>query len=223
MQQRIAAALPKFPWLVCGVDGRMAGYAYAGTHRARAAYQWSVDTSVYVDPAFHRRGIGTRLYTCLFQILAAQGYVRAYAGITLPNAGSVGLHEAMGFQSVGIYRGVGYKLGRWHDVGWWQLTLRETTDPGSVARSRRTSGPDPVWRRVSSTSGRFGTLEYTHEQPSGHPSGRQCPERPGGNAAHRCGAQDQPAPGRRRDCRARQRRSVGSDPAARSATPSWRS
>jgi phosphinothricin acetyltransferase len=124
MRRRIECSLPDFPWLVCEHQGRVLGYAYAARHRARAAYQWSVDTSVYVDPEFHRRGIASGLYTSLFRILAAQGYFNAYAGITLPNPGSVALHESLGFQAVGIYEKVGHKLGRWHDVAWWQRPLR---------------------------------------------------------------------------------------------------
>jgi L-amino acid N-acyltransferase YncA len=124
MERRITATLRAWPWLVCEYDGRVVAYAYATSHRVRAAYQWSVDTSVYVDAAFQRRSIGRALYTSLFRILVAQGYFNAYAGITLPNPPSVALHESLGFEPVGVYRNVGYKLGGWHDVGWWQLALQ---------------------------------------------------------------------------------------------------
>lgn len=122
--RRIAETTRTYPWLVCEQDGGVAGYAYATQHRVRAAYRWAVDTSVYVGAAHHRRGIARGLYTSLFEVLRAQGFVNAYAGITLPNARSVGLHEAVGFTRVGVYRQVGYKLGAWHDVGWWQLPLQ---------------------------------------------------------------------------------------------------
>jgi L-amino acid N-acyltransferase YncA len=124
VQRRIDEALPTHAWLICEHRGDIVGYAYAGRHRERAAYRWSVDTSVYVHPAFHRRGIGRGLYTSLFRIMVAQGFVTAYAGITLPNPSSVALHESCGFESVGVYRNAGFKLGRWHGVGWWQRALQ---------------------------------------------------------------------------------------------------
>ena len=122
--RRLADTLVSHPWLVCEIGGRVAGYAYASKHRVRAAYQWSVDTSVYVDAAFRRSGVGRGLYRSLFAILAAQGFFNAFAGIALPNPASVALHEAVGFEPLGVYRRVGFKLGGWHDVGWWQLALR---------------------------------------------------------------------------------------------------
>ncbi|HEY9467082.1 MAG TPA: arsinothricin resistance N-acetyltransferase ArsN1 family B [Vicinamibacterales bacterium] len=125
MTRRIAETLRSYPWLVCDVDGQVAGYAYATRHRVRGAYQWSVDTSVYIAEDHRRRHIGRGLYTSLFAILAAQGYFNAFAGIALPNPASVALHQAMGFEPIGVYRRVGYKLDRWHDVGWWQLILRQ--------------------------------------------------------------------------------------------------
>jgi L-amino acid N-acyltransferase YncA len=125
MAERISGTLETHPWLVCLRGPEVAGFAYASRHRARAAYQWSVDVSAYVDGRFHRRGIGRALYSSLFAILAAQGFTNAFAGIALPNAASVGLHEALGFRQIGVYRNVGYKLGAWRDVGWWQLTLRD--------------------------------------------------------------------------------------------------
>jgi len=121
--KRIAAITAQYPWLVLEDDG-VAGYAYASRHRERAAYQWSVDVAVYVSRAQQRRGVGRALYTTLFDLLRHQGYFKAYGGITLPNPSSVGLHEATGFTLVGVYRGVGYKLGAWHDVAWYQKVLQ---------------------------------------------------------------------------------------------------
>ncbi len=148
MRRRIQETLAGYPWLVCEHDRQVAGYAYASGHRARAAYQWSVNTSVYVHPAFQRRGIGRALYQSLFNVLVAQGFVNAYAGITLPNAGSVRLHESAGFQPVGVYRQTGFKNGQWYDVGWWQRSLQPVP---AVPRRPRTLDEvlrDASWQRL---------------------------------------------------------------------------
>lgn len=130
MAGRIRKITAQFPWLVAEDNGQVTGYVYACPHRERAAYQWSVDVSAYVRPDCHRRGVGRALYTALFGILVQQGYFKAYAGVTLPNPASLGLHRAMGFALVGIYRGVGYKLGNWHDTCWLQKELQpECTEP----------------------------------------------------------------------------------------------
>jgi L-amino acid N-acyltransferase YncA len=130
MANRQAKTLASFPWLVAVCDGEVVGYAYAGQHRERAAYQWSADVSVYVHKDVQRRGIGRALYTPLFAILRALGYHNVYAGIALPNPASVALHETMGMTPVGVYRHVGYKAGKWHDVGWWEGSLRQpSADP----------------------------------------------------------------------------------------------
>lgn len=122
---RIARLGAQYPWLAAWSDGRVVGYAYACENRSRLAYRWSVDAAVYLDPSAQRKGIGSALYRRLFALLRAQGYVNAFGGISLPNAASVALHEAMGFRLIGVYRSVGYKLGAWRDVGWWQLALCE--------------------------------------------------------------------------------------------------
>lgn len=147
MRRRIESTLERFPWLVCERRGRIAGYAYAGPHGSRAAYQWSVDVSAYVHGEERRTGVGRALYTSLFSLLILQGFYNAYAGVTLPNPASVGLHEAVGFTPVGVYRGVGYKFGAWHDVGWWELSLRERTlhpDPPLDFRTVRASEEWPA-------------------------------------------------------------------------------
>jgi L-amino acid N-acyltransferase YncA len=123
--RRIEAQRERYPWLVFEVDGSVVGYAYASAHRTRQAYQWSVDVSVYVDERFQRRGIGRALYLALFDLLRRQRFVNAYAGITLPNPASVGLHRSLGFEPIGVYRQVGFKFDRWHDVIWLHLRLRE--------------------------------------------------------------------------------------------------
>jgi L-amino acid N-acyltransferase YncA len=124
-QERISTALRSWAWLVALCDGEVAGYAYGGAHRARAAYKWSVETSAYIHPDHRGRGLGTRLYRALLPRLASMGYCNAYAGITLPNEASVALHRSLGFAPVGVFRRVGFKFEGWHDVSWWHLVLRE--------------------------------------------------------------------------------------------------
>lgn len=123
MRRRMAEIADRYPWLVAEVGGEVAGYAYASAHRPRAAYRWAVDVAVYVDAAHHRRGIGRALYDTLLDRVAAQGFRMACAGITLPNPASVALHERVGFQPVGVYRRIGWKFERWHDVAWYQRPL----------------------------------------------------------------------------------------------------
>jgi len=136
MRSRIVATLQRLPWLVSlDADGLVNGYVYASRHRERAAYQWAVDTTAYVRDDSRGQGVGRKLYTELFEELARLGYFQAFAGIALPNAGSVGLHEAMGFKPLGVYRNVGFKLGAWRDVGWWQKTLQEPTEKPEPPRS----------------------------------------------------------------------------------------
>lgn len=138
MAERIAAATPTHAWVVLEDDDRLVGYAYGGPHQKRAAYRFSCEVSVYVEQGRRRTGSGRALYETLFKRLAARGYRMAVAGMTLPNEASVGLHRAMGFEPVGVYRRIGWKLGAWHDVGWWQLDLspdgedppREPLPPG---------------------------------------------------------------------------------------------
>jgi L-amino acid N-acyltransferase YncA len=148
MAARIEAVLARTPWLVCtGGDG-VIGYAYASRHHERAAYQWSVDVAVYIDAGHHRRGVGRALYEKLFALLRLQGFYVAHAGITVPNAASVGLHESLGFVPVGVYPAVGWKLGAWRDVGWWRLPLQDLVatpaPPLSVADARAL----PAWSAV---------------------------------------------------------------------------
>jgi L-amino acid N-acyltransferase YncA len=132
---RIKQTTRNYPWLVLELDQQIAGYAYAGQHRERAAYRWSVDVSVYVHEAHRQKGVGKALYTSLFAALKLLGYVNMFAGIALPNPGSVGLHESMGFEPVGVYRSVGYKLGAWWDVGWWQRGLCPHVDQPEPPRT----------------------------------------------------------------------------------------
>lgn len=121
---RIEAITDRFPFLVCEIDKEVVGYAYASKHRDRTAYQWSVESSVYVRPDAHRRGVATALYTTLFALLQHQEFINVYAGITQPNERSVAFHRSLGFQDVGLYENIGYKFGQWHSVLWLSRTLQ---------------------------------------------------------------------------------------------------
>lgn len=132
---RMRATLAWTPWLVAEDEsGRVVGYAYASRHRDRPGYRWSVDISVYIDAGWHRRGIGRALYTELLDILRRQRFINVYAGIALPNPGSVALHESLGMQLIGVYEKVGFKFGEWPDVAWYGMTLADPPE----------SPPEPV-------------------------------------------------------------------------------
>jgi phosphinothricin acetyltransferase len=113
------------PWLVAEHDGAVVGYAYATRWRVRHAYRFSVESTVYLAPSSAGKGIGRLLYTALIKRLSEQGYHLVIGGIALPNPASVALHEALGFQKVAEFRDVGFKFGRWVDVGYWQMMLSE--------------------------------------------------------------------------------------------------
>jgi L-amino acid N-acyltransferase YncA len=129
MAARIARAGERHAWLVLEHDGVVVGYAYGGVFNARAAYRWTCEVSVYVERSRRGHGGGRALYAELLRRLVERGYRVAVAGMTLPNDASVALHRAMGFQPVGTYARIGYKLGRWHDVAWTQRALGDGHDP----------------------------------------------------------------------------------------------
>jgi L-amino acid N-acyltransferase YncA len=126
---RIQKTLAGWQWLVAERDGEVLGFVYGSMHRDRPAYRWSVEVTAYVKPGSQRSGIGRALYQQLFQDLAAKGYCNAFAGVTLPNDASVGLHRAVGFEPIGVFRSIGYKFGKWHDVAWFQRQLRDGPPP----------------------------------------------------------------------------------------------
>jgi phosphinothricin acetyltransferase len=129
MAERIAAAQRAHAWLVLEDGNRVVGYAYGGPFKARAAYRWACEVSVYVELGRRRTGAGWTLYEALFDRLRERGYLRAAAGMTLPNDASEGLHRALGFTPVGTYRRIGWKHGAWRDVAWTQLDLGGDHDP----------------------------------------------------------------------------------------------
>ena len=130
MRARIEAGGGLYPWLVGeSEDGSVLGYAYAARFRERPAYRFTVETSVYLRAGAAGRGLGRKLYEPLLAMLEGQGFTQAIAAITLPNEASVRLHERLGFESAGVYRKVGWKLGAWHDVGLWQKALAPAGTP----------------------------------------------------------------------------------------------
>ena len=136
MARRIEQTSLRYPWLVSYDGDSVVGYAYATRHRERAAYRWAADVAIYVREGHRGKGVGKTLYQALLDLLARQGVRIACAGIALPNEASVALHESCGFRPVGIYHRIGWKLGAWHDVGWWQLELAGSDPPAEV-------GPPP--------------------------------------------------------------------------------
>jgi L-amino acid N-acyltransferase YncA len=131
---RIAAAAASHAWLVLEDAGRVVGFAYGQPFRERAAYRWACETSIYLELGRRRTGGGRALYEALLARLAERGYRRAFAGMTLPNEASEGLHRALGFEPVGVYRRVGWKRGAWHDVAWVQKTIGSGEDPPAEPR-----------------------------------------------------------------------------------------
>ena len=133
MSSRMENVLTSYPWIVCVYDDEVMGYAYGSQFRTREAYDWSVETTVYVREAAHGLGIGSALYTSLLECLRLQGYVSAVGVIALPNHKSVVLHEKLGFKRDGILPSAGYKNGTWYDVGfWWKLLGKPPEQPLSL-------------------------------------------------------------------------------------------
>ncbi len=152
MAARIQKITVKYPWLVEDFDGIIAGYTYASAHRERAGYRWAVDVAVYVNEQFRGRGVGRALYTSLLAVLRSQGFLKAYAGVALPNPSSLALHRAMGFTPVGVYQNVGFKNGAWRDVCWWQLALGPELAPPPEPRPITEIIGSPRWQETLSAS-----------------------------------------------------------------------
>jgi phosphinothricin acetyltransferase len=163
MRGRLVKVLGQYPWLLCEDGGEVLGYVYATRHRERAAYGWSVDTTVYVRQGRQRRGVGRALYVALLAVLPLQGYVNAYAGVTLPNPASVGLHEAVGFRPIGTYQQVGFKCGAWHDVAWFQRPLQPRPEAPSPLRRPEEVRHTTAWAEALAGGRRL--LERTNRGP----------------------------------------------------------
>jgi len=122
---RVQNNISEYPWLICLHGNKIIGYAYASKYRYRTAYQWSCESTVYLLPEYHRKGIAGILYETLFSLLRLQGFFNVYAVISLPNEKSVGFHQSFGFKKIGIYKKVGYKFNKWHDVEWFYFQLQK--------------------------------------------------------------------------------------------------
>ena len=129
--QRVAGISAEFPYLVLEVDGELAGYAYAHRQAERAAYAWNAELSIYLAGKWCGKGLGAPLYRLLESLLAMQGYVNLYGVITASNAGSIRLHERLGYRRIGLHERTGWKFGRWHDVAWLHKRVREG-EPGAI-------------------------------------------------------------------------------------------
>lgn len=143
LAKRLAAVTLRHPWLAAEEGGEIFGYAYATTFRARVGYRFVCESSVYVADAARGRGVGVALYRVLLDVLRRQGFATVYAGISLPNDASIRLHERVGFRPVGVFHRAGWKLGRFHDAGFWELSLRDGEPNGEVR----------PWREVWEPSG----------------------------------------------------------------------
>jgi len=134
MAERITTAQRTHAWVVLSDGGRVVGYAYGSPYKSRPAYRWSCEVSVYLEWGRRRTGGGRAVYTALFARLARRGFRTAVAGMTLPNEPSAGLHRALGFEPVGVYRNIGWKHGAWHDVAWVQRAIADVDDPPAEPR-----------------------------------------------------------------------------------------
>jgi L-amino acid N-acyltransferase YncA len=124
MVSRIRKVLKKYPWLVYEERGKVHGYAYASQWKERSAYRYAVEAGIYLDPDYVGKGIGTALIGELLKQLREASFHSVIAGVALPNPASIALCEKCGFEKVAHFRQVGFKLGKWIDVGYWELILK---------------------------------------------------------------------------------------------------
>jgi len=147
-RQRMKSILVESPYLVCELDGEIAGYAYASAYRPRASYRWNREVTVYLRPECRGKNVGTALYSALIPILKSQNYTNLLAVVTLPNEGSKRLHERMGFKACGVFNQVGYKMQQWHQVGWWELALIDKEDQPQEPILLKDFGDDSMLREI---------------------------------------------------------------------------
>lgn len=146
--ERAKKNLEEAPFLVCELNEKIVAYAYASRHRSRGAYQWTRELSVYVHPHYRKRRIASVLYLTIIPLLKLQNYRNALAGITMPNKASVDLHEKMGFEQVGVYNNIGYKLGKSYQVGWWERSLIPSSIPIQPIKLLKEVQDSPEWKEL---------------------------------------------------------------------------
>lgn len=125
---RVRTISKHYPYLVCECDGQIVAYCYGSIHRVKTAYQWSVESTIYISEVYHHRGIADAMYRCLFEILKLQGFVNVYAGISVPDGKSDKFHSKFGFKYLGCFPKIGFKHGKWHDLKWYEYNLEEHRD-----------------------------------------------------------------------------------------------
>ncbi len=132
--ERIRMIALDYPYIVCLENDKIIGYAYASLYRSRRAYQWGVESTIYMHETLHGKGLARILYNTLFSMLKIQGYLNVYAVISLPNPKSIGFHKSLGFEEIGVFKNVGYKFNSWHDVQWMDLNLGDHTENVAVIK-----------------------------------------------------------------------------------------
>jgi len=124
MKARIELITSRFPWIIYEIDGRIIGYAYASEWKSRCAYKHSLESTIYLKQGENKKGIGSMLYQALLKPLREMDVHAVIGGIALPNESSVCLHEKFGFEKVAHFKEVGFKFGKWIDVGYWEFILK---------------------------------------------------------------------------------------------------
>jgi L-amino acid N-acyltransferase YncA len=159
--QRIKTNTIDYPWLVSLNNEIITGFAYASRHRYRTAYQWSAESTIYLSSGFQGKGIARVLYETLFSLLRLQGYFNVYAGVGLPNEKSVGFHKALGFEEIGIFKKIGYKLGNWHDTYWFQLQITEQVSNPPTPKKLNEILEDDAFKKIMVTANeKINKLKY---------------------------------------------------------------
>ena len=137
-----------YPWLVYLHNGKVKGYAYGSIHRSKTAYQWSPESTIYLSSEAQGNGIGRILYETLFSLMRLQGYINVFAGVSLPNEQSESFQKSLGFEEIGVFKNIGYKLGKWHDTRWFQLHLAGHFDEPGQLKTITEIENEPAFQKI---------------------------------------------------------------------------